>query len=168
MLSFFKNVLCLSTVLLALSPAPGYAEEPAGSLKIEITGASASDKESGEVLAALQKIFSALERSNFEQVGECLCQDVVLIDERNHQLFYGKDAVLARLKSNIKENKKVTRFVVRDPFINVKGDAAMVSFQASKELEDGSKFESLCSENYERKNGQWLVLKFRSNWKQVR
>jgi hypothetical protein len=167
---FFRVALCLATVFSATAFLGSNAEEPA-SIKIEIVGATGADKESGEVLAALQKLMGGLARSDFDLVGNCLSPDVVVLEERSHELIYGKKAVLDRVRANMlgsKEKSPVKHITIRDPFIDVKGEGAMVSFEASKELQDGRKFESLCSEVYERKDGQWLVLKFRSNWKPSR
>jgi hypothetical protein len=73
------------------------------------------------------------------------------------------------IKKNVlgtEANPPVKRIVVYNPFVDVKGDTAMVSFRASKDLSDknSTTLESWCSEVFERKNGQWLVLQLKTNW----
>lgn len=170
--TFSKSaVFIFSIASVAVFNSSAFSAEEANAkpaIKIEIIGETSSDKDSADVLAALHKLLTGVEHENFEQIGACLSPDVVMTDDRKQELVYGKDKVLEKIKGNLtgsKQKSPVKRMVLQHPFVNVKGDTAMVSFQAQKELADGSKFDSLCSEIYERKNGEWLVLKFRSNWK---
>lgn len=166
-----KKIIVFAALALASvsSPAVFSAEQE---IKVELIGAATFDKESEAVLAALQKLLHGLELRNFEKVGECFSKDVIMIDEKNADVIYGKQAVLDKIRNNTlasKDHSAVKKITVRDPFISVKGDTAMVCFQASKEFasEKENKQESLCSEVYEKVNGEWLILKFRSNWKKV-
>ncbi|MFN8554386.1 MAG: nuclear transport factor 2 family protein [Candidatus Obscuribacterales bacterium] len=146
------------------------AHKQIGTLEVEMKGQTESslDKDHTEVLAALQKLLSGLGQRSSDQVGECLSQDVTTFDDRSHKVVYGKEAVLAHIKNNVigaGENSPVRRIAVYSPFVRVKGDTAMVSFRATKKMADERILESWCSEVYERKDGHWLVLQFRSNWK---
>ena len=159
-------ILCFVLALFSICQT-SFAEESAP-IKIEVIGETASDKDSSDVMAALHRLLTYVEHKNFEQIGNCLSEDVVMTDDKSNEPVYGKKDVMERVKSNLDGGKKkspVKSMVLQHPFVNVKGDTAMVSFLAKKELADGSKFESLCSEVYERKNGEWLVLKFKTNWK---
>ncbi len=123
------------------------------------------------MLDALQKLLHGLEQGNLEVVAACLSDNVTQIDKQSKVMF-GKPEVLENVKKNIigTNNKRpVKRIMVYSPFIRVKGDTAMVSFRATKEMAgpSPSKLESWCSEVFERKDGQWLVLQLRTNWKSV-
>ena len=91
-----------------------------------------------------------------------------MFDDRSGKVVSGKEAVLEFIKSKVigrESTSPVKRIAVYSPFVRIKGETSMVSFRATKEMADDSKLESWCSEVYERKDGQWLVLQFRSNWK---
>lgn len=159
------NMLLLALTLSSMTALPASAEE----LKVEMIGATASDKDSSDVLAALQKLLTSLEEHNYEKIASCLSDNVVTIDEVSQEMLHGKEAVLDKVRRKVsgsKGNSPVKSISVSYPFVSVKGDTAMVSFKASKELADGkgSKLESLCSEVYERKNGEWLILNLRTHW----
>lgn len=162
------TIILAAGLFLQVQEARG--EDADKSIHIEVTGELASDKDSKDVIAALHRLLSGIEQRNFDKVSECLSPDVIMI-EKNDELIYGRQSVLDRAKSNIlgsKQKSPVKKITVKDPFVCVKGDTASVFFNADKELEDGSKFDSLCNEVYERKDGQWLVLKFQTNWKLVK
>ena len=79
--------------------------------------------------------------------------------------------MLEHIKSNVigaADKSPVKHITVHDPFVHVKGDSAMVSFRATKQMADNRILESWCSEVYEHKDGRWLILQFRSNWKPAR
>jgi len=177
MLSLWKSGIGLSAILVALTVANmnavAVAQKASNPISVELVGGSASDAESADVLGALKKLLAGLGQRNLELIGACLSEDVVAFDDHNGKLMSGKEAVLEQIKKNVigtKDQSPVKRIVVHDPFVRVKGDTAMVSFRATKELADEqkSKLESWCSEVFERKDGQWLVLQYRSNWKPSR
>jgi len=149
------------------------AQKDATVLEVEFVGPSlpASDKESADVLSALQKLLSGLGQRDIDQIGACLSQDVTMFDARSHKVVSGKSAVLEHIKSNVigrESTSPVKRIAVHDPFVRIKGETAMVSFRATKKMADDRNLESWCSEVYERKDGQWLVLQFRSDWQPAR
>ncbi len=146
--------------------------EPAEAIKVELRGTVPQDADSQAVVSALQKLLDALGRRDIQEVGQSLSDEVVTIDAHTQKVVYGKDAVLKQVQEDVIGNgskSPVKQIVVYDPFIHVKGDTAMVSFRATKQLAppDGTTLESLCSEVFERKDGRWLVLQLRSNWKPV-
>lgn len=167
-LGLYVGLASLIISCTGFTPAANADESKPATLKIDVIGETSTDKESSEVLAALHKLLTSVEHRDYDAIDKCLSPDVVMIEEGKKEPHFGKQAVLDKIKSNIngsKEKSPVKHMVLTHPFVAVKGDTAMVSFQAKKELADGSKFESLCSEVYERKDGNWLILKFRSNWK---
>jgi ketosteroid isomerase-like protein len=146
------------------------AEPADNALQVEIVGAENKDPDSASVLNTFKKLMRNIELKNMDQVGACLSPDVIVFDSRNHNLVSGKDAVLNHISNKIigtANSPAVKTFVVYDPFVDVKGDTAMVSFRAVKTLTGGkdTKFESWCSEIFERKDNEWKVLYFKSSWK---
>ncbi|MBX9694356.1 MAG: nuclear transport factor 2 family protein [Cyanobacteria bacterium] len=142
-------------------------------IKIELVGAEENDSDKKDVVEALKKLLRSLAERDLDQVRSCLSPEVFTIDQRSGKFFYGKEDVLKHVKDNIlgtETNHPVKRIAVYNPFISVKGDMAMVSFRATKDLGDkeNSTLESLCSEVFERKNNEWLVYQLRTNWKKTR
>ncbi|MBX9689872.1 MAG: DUF4440 domain-containing protein [Candidatus Obscuribacterales bacterium] len=154
------------------SRAQSRAEKPAESLKVEIVTSGTHDKESQEVLDALAKLLEGLEHKDLKEIEACLSEKVTKIDEQSKQVLYGKAEILEDIKKNVlgtASQHKISSLVVYNPFISIKDDTAMVSFRATKEMSGSSpsKFESWCSEVFERKNGNWLVLQLRTHWKPI-
>ncbi len=145
---------------------------PPGQLQVELVDVDVTDKDGAEVMAALKKLLHALALRDAAQVGSCLSDDVTVFDVRNSRFIYGKDSVLEHVKKNVigsDGSRPVRRLTVYRPFVSVKGDMAMVSFKATKEMggEGTITLESWCSEVYERKNGEWRVLQLNTRWQPV-
>lgn len=140
------------------------ASEP---IKVEIVGGDNKDSENEQVLIAFKKLMQGLGQRDLGTIGECLSPDVILFF--NHDLVYGKQAVLDHISKRVlgkEPTGTVNSITVHHPFIKVKGETAMVSFRAVKELAGTkpTKLESWCWEVFERKDNQWKVLQFHSNW----
>ena len=146
--------------------APLSCDAAAEQLKVEIVGADVTDKESEQVLSAFKKLMQGLGQKDLNAIGDCLSPEVILF--HNHDLVAGKQAVLDHITKKVlgKDEGTVSSIVVYHPFIKVKGETAMVSFRATKEFTGAkpSKQESWCWEVFERKDNQWKVLQFHSNW----
>ncbi|MGH9548196.1 MAG: nuclear transport factor 2 family protein [Terriglobales bacterium] len=146
------------------------AENASDTMKVEMVGAdTAKDSESAQVLDALQKLLQALGRKDINAVGECLSPDVIVLDTRSHNVIFGKKDVLDHISKNVfgtGSKSPVKSIAVYNPYVDIKGDTAMVSFRAVKGLNDDrdSKLECWCSQVFERKDNQWKVLHFQSNW----
>jgi len=145
------------------------AEKTSESLKVEIVEAPTFDKESQEVLDALKNFMEGLEHANLEEIGACLSDNITQINQQSGKVLYGKAEVLENIKKNIigtNNEHPVKRIVIHRPFIGIKNDTAMVSFRATKELTGKPvELESWCSEVFEHKDGRWLVLQLKTNWK---
>ncbi len=140
-------------------------------LEVELRGSATggTEKENAQLLEALKNLLKGLADKNLDEIGSCLSDHVTTRDAKSKDYLYGKEAVLAHLKKNVldaADDKQVKRIVVYNPFVAVKGDTAMVSFRATKEFvkADAKKMESWCSEVFELKNGNWLVLHLKTNW----
>jgi len=138
-------------------------------LNVELVGAKETDKDAIAVIAALQKLLSGIAHSDLALIGSCLSNDVTMFDDKSKKFLYGKESVIDHVKKNVvgtDSKHPIKRIVVYNPFVDVKGDTAMVSFRATKELtdKDSTTLESWCSEVFERKNGEWLVLQLKTNW----
>lgn len=172
-----RNLIVTTAALTALialgltnkfvAAAPG-----AGQLEVQLVEADSTDKEGADVIDALKKLLHGLAIRDVAQVGNCLSDDVTVFDVRNNRFIYGKEQVLAHVKKNVigsDGNSPVKRLTVYRPFVHVKGDMAMVSFKATKEMGGASPttLESWCSEVYERKNGEWRVLQLNTRWQPV-
>ncbi len=176
MFPFLKWCLASSLVLVLVTSfciQEGLAQKPTESIHVELIGAEAKDKQSEQVLEALQKLLQAISQKNLEQVGNCLSPDVVSFDDRSRKLISGKQAVLDHISKRViglDSDDGIKSFVVYNPRVNVKGDTAMVSFRAVKETggPKPARLESWCSEVFEHKNDEWLVLHFQSNWKPLK
>lgn len=141
----------------------------AGHLEVELVEADTTDKDSADVINALKKLLHGLAMRDAALVGTCLSDDVTVFDVRNNRFIYGKDSVLEHVKKNVigtDGTRPVKRLVVYRPFVHVKGDMAMVSFKATKEMggDSPTTLESWCSEIYERKNGEWRVFQLNTRW----
>lgn len=173
-LSSKRRALAASFVLpllLSVSCQVGHTEDKANGLTVEIIGADTKDQEQEQVLSAFKKLMQGLGQRNIETISSCLSSEVIVFDSRSHRLVSGKDAVLDHINKNVLGNDKnavaVKDFVVFNPFVDIKGDTAMVSFRAVKTMggEKPTKMESWCSEVFERKDKEWKVLYFKSSWK---
>jgi hypothetical protein len=134
---------------------------------VELVGTPPSDEQSRDVVAVMRKLFVGIAERNLDEIGACLSDEVTTFDARKHDVLYGKTAVLENMKKNLlgtDGNRPVKRLTVYAPFVSVKGDTAMVSFRAVKEIASG-KLESWCSDVFERKDGKWLVLQHKTDWK---
>lgn len=150
----------------------GSAAQTSPALKVELIETGTLDQQSQEVIDTLQTLLLGLAHRNVEQVAACLSEDVTAFDDRGRKSIYGKQAVLDNLKKNVMGEANihpVSRIAIYNPFVRVKGDSAMVSYRATKDMPGSkpSKVESWCSQVFERKDGKWLVLWFRSNWQPV-
>lgn len=162
-----SNSILASSLLLAslavLAAQTAYAvSEP---MKVEIVGAD-SDKDSQELLPAFKKLLQGLAQRDINTIGECLSPEVILF--YNHDLVYGKKAVLDHISKKVigVDEGTVNSITVYHPFIKVKGDTAMVSFRATKDIGGSkpAKLESWCWEIFERKDNEWKILQFNSKW----
>lgn len=173
-LSLLKKLLNALIVALVVFSMSGIAQaaEQRTPLSVEVVGDSTSEGADKEIIGALKKLLHALEQRDIEQVSACLSADVTTSDSKSAKTLYGREAVLEHVKKNIigkDGNSVVKRLVVYDPYVRVKGETAMVSFRATKELAaDSTKLESWCSEVYERKSGDWLVLRLKTDWKPIK
>ncbi len=160
-----------SNHLISIEPT-ATKETASESLTVEVVNAPVVDKESQEVLDALKNLMQGLEHHNLEEVGACLSDNVTQIDEKKNKVLFGKPEVLENAKKNLigaGNVSPVKKLMIYSPFIRIKGDTAMVSFRATKEMtgEHPIKLESWCSEVFERKDGHWLVLQLKTNWKTI-
>jgi len=170
--SFLRTGCACLLALLALV-AGGRVNAAPERVQVEMLGANEHDGDHGAVLSALEKLLQGLAHRDLEQIGSCLDADVTVMDDRSHKFVCGKQAVLDHIQKNVigsTDSAPVKKIVVRYPFVRVKGDMAMVSFRATKEMTDpkSPRLESWCSEVFERKGGEWLVLNFQSSWKPAR
>lgn len=134
-------------------------------MKVEVVGAD-SDKDSQELLPAFKKLMQGLGQRDINTIGECLSPEVILF--YNHDLVYGKKAVLDHISKKVigVDDGTVNSITIYHPFIKIKGDTAMVSFRATKEIGGSkpAKLESWCWEIFERKDNEWKILQFHSKW----
>jgi ketosteroid isomerase-like protein len=124
------------------------------------------------VVHSLQNLLQALAAKDLTQIANCLSDQVALFDGATNNVIYGKEAVMNHIKKNVLGTKgdATKKIVVNNPYVTIKKDTAMVSFQATKELAGArpETLESWCSEVFERSGDDWKVIYFRSNWKPVR
>jgi ketosteroid isomerase-like protein len=170
----FKNFVLTSMLILA-SSAPMYAAEEKGAalIDIELVGATQTDKDDAAVIAALQKLLQAMAHRNIEHISAALSDDVTTFDAKTKQYLHGKQTVVDHIKKTVigtQTSHPVKRLIVHNPFVHVKGETAMVSFRATKEMNDANAtaLESWCSEVFERKNGNWVVLHLNTEWKPLK
>jgi hypothetical protein len=149
--------------------SPKEAGAATDKVEIELIGATPSAGAETEVIEALKKLLQGIAHADAEQIASCLSNDVTTFDTHTDKFIHSKEAVLAHVKKNVIGTGGVSpikRLAVYHPFVSVKGETAMVSFKATKELADkqSTKLESWCAEIYEKKNGEWLVLQLKTNW----
>lgn len=162
-------VFCAATTWTYFCEQTCYAtSEP---IKVEIIGGDNQDTENEQVLSAFKKLMLGLGQKDIGAIGECLSPDVILF--YNHDLVYGKQAVLDHISKRVLGKEPagtVNSITVHHPFIKVKGQTAMVSFRAVKQFTGAkpTKMESWCWEVFERKDNQWKVLQFHSNWTPIK
>lgn len=152
-------------------PTSSSSKEQAAILKVEVVDAPEMDKESNAVLDQLKALLHGLEHGNLDAIAACLSDNVTTLDEQC-KVTYGKTDVMENIKKKVigtGNEHPIKRLVIYHPFVRIKGDSAMVSFRATKEMggKNPVELESWCSEVFERKNGNWLVLQLKTNWKPV-
>jgi hypothetical protein len=167
-----KQIIILAVLLLTMT-LPAGAAPPISAVQVELVGAPKGDPVSDSIVEALRKLLRGIELRDVTAIGDCLSKRVIMIDDRNSNVVFGKEQVLDHIKTNVIGNKSappVKKITVYDPFIRVKNGTAMVSFRAVKTMADApaTKLESLCSEVFERQGNDWLVLQFRSKWQPVK
>jgi len=163
------SCLVLAVIISGLASAASATDMTKTDIEVELIGANETDKDSAAVISALQKLLSGLAHRDLTIIGSCLSDDVTTLDQTK-KYVYGKQAVLDHVKKNVvgtDSQPPVKSIKVYNPFVHVKGDTAMVSFRATKDLADknSTTMESWCSEVFERKNGEWLVLQLKTDWK---
>ncbi len=166
-------VLIAALIIAGNLPVCALDEKPAAVIDVELVGATQTDKEDLAVIAALQKLLQGMAHRNIEQISAALSDEVTTFDAKSKQYVHGKQTVIDHIKKNILGNESshpVKRLIVHHPFVHIKGETAMVSFRATKDLNDpgATTLESWCSEVFERKNGQWVVLHLNTDWKPLK
>lgn len=155
------------------SSQKGSTKATSEKVEVELVGANSSTGDEKEVVAALKKLLAGIADCNETEIADCLSDDVSILDARTSKYIHSKDLVLGHIKKNVigtAGDIPVKKLVVYNPFISVKGSTAMVSFRATKEMADNksSKLESWCAEVFEKKDGKWLVLQLKTNWKPIK
>jgi hypothetical protein len=161
-----KNVFStfIACVLVAISAPCVFAME------VQIVQPEQQDEANKPVVKSLQNLLEALANRNLEQIRNCLSDEVSVCVNSKDGVIYGRDAVMEHIKKNVLGTaadaitKKIT---VYRPYVTIKSDTAMVSFQATKEVTGShpQTLESWCSEVFERSGNDWKVIYFQSNWK---
>lgn len=149
------------------------AAHTTSTLDVELVETVPAQPEGREVVTSLKRLLKGIANRDISQIGSCLSEDVTMFDARKNKLLYGKKDVLEHVKNNVvgaEGTHPVKQLKVYNPFVTIKGDTAMVSFKATKELSDpkSTKLVSWCSEVFERKGGEWIVLQLRTNWEPIK
>lgn len=149
------------------------AAQSTSALDVELVETVPTQAEGREVVASLKRLLKGIANRDLRQIGSCLSEEVTMFDARKNKLLYGKKDVLEHVRNNVvgaEGTHPVKQLKVYNPFVTIKGDTAMVSFKAMKELSDpkSTKLVSWCSEVFERKGGEWIVLQLRTNWEPIK
>ncbi len=99
------NCCLLLLVFLSSFQQDTRAEDAIPVVDVQVVGETAIDQTSKDVMQALHKLLSGVEKRDFDQVADCLSPDVIMI-EKNNELIYGKQSVLDRAKNNILGGQK--------------------------------------------------------------
>jgi hypothetical protein len=167
----------LQIILLIVAPlmvtwqCPGVTVAAEQRCKFECTDPQTVDAQGKQVIDVLVKMMKSLESENYQEFSETLENDASMSDTSTKEMTAGKEAILAKIKSTIakgqKEGSPLIHFEIRAPFVSVKGDTAVVIFSAFKEYggRHPYKMRSRCSDVFVLRDGKWLLIHHRTDWK---
>ncbi|MGH9552778.1 MAG: YybH family protein [Terriglobales bacterium] len=142
--------------------------------KVECIDAHPACEESQKVIDTLKEIYEAFGRRDVQGCGKYFDENCSTFDEQSKQLISGKQAVMEDVRKKIErladdKESPLVSYTIEHPYAQVKGDTAVVTFTATKVF--GGKhprtLQSHCTDIFVKKDGKWLKLHYRANWKPV-
>jgi ketosteroid isomerase-like protein len=133
-----------------------------------------SCSESAKVIETVQLMYKAFSEKDLVTVGKYLDENCTTFDEATQKLIKGKTAVLEDMKLKLTqmedEDSPLVSYTIDNPYAQVTGDTAVVSFTAIKKLggKDPHTMESHCTDIFKKEGDKWLRMHYRSNWKVCR
>lgn len=170
---FEKQTSALIPLLtvVVMSSSPARADE----CKISCIEPHAKCSESEKVIETLKTLTAAVNKRDFERIGEFLDDGCTTFDKGSRKLIVGKQAVMDDIKRRAHEHdaqsaEPLVSFTIDHPFAQVDGDTAVVTFVAYKEYggKQPRKMESRCTDIFVRRGDTWKKLHYRSDWKRAK
>lgn len=162
--------LLLAGVVVRAEDSPALPESKP-SCKIDCINSHADDEQGRQVIDVLEGMLKCLERQDFKAVADTLDDDASMYDEKSQDLVTGKDKIIERLKQRLSptEEEKLERYEIRDAYARVIKDTCTVTYMAMKDYGGTHpyKMQSHCSIVFERKDGKWKLILFRSAFHKV-
>ncbi len=130
--------------------------------------------ESAKVIETVQLMYKAFSENDLDTLGKYLDENCTTFDEATQQLIKGRTAVLEDIKHKIRqmedEDSPLISYTIDNPYAQVTGDTAVVSFTAIKKMggKDPHTMESHCTDIFKKEGDRWVRMHYRSNWKVVR
>ncbi len=139
--------------------------------KVSCVGAHAACPESEKVIETLKQLASAYTEGNFVELAKFMDDGVTTFDEGTHRLIVGKQAVVDDIKKRWEAahaaNAPVLSYTINNPYAQVTGDRAVVTFEAIKTV-GGKHPETLvsrCTDIFVKRDDGWKKLHYRLCWK---
>lgn len=152
----------------------GKVECSDGHHKVTCVGPHAACPESEKVIETLKQLASAYTEGNFTELSKYMDIGVTTFDEGSHRLIVGKDAVIDDIKKRWEaahaENAPVLSYTINNPYAQVTGDRAVVTFEAIKTV-GGKHPETLvsrCTDIFVKRDDGWKKLHYRACWKKAK
>src|SRR5579885_2671231 len=120
-----------------------------------------------ELADIVQSMSGALARQDFKAYVDYLDQRCTWFDDSMKKLATGKEAILAQLQLEAKSSPGVlSEFRVGEPFVQIEGDRATVTFNAVKVYGGDHPVEvkGRSSSVFVRRDGRWLMRNVYTRW----
>ena len=130
--------------------------------------------ESAKVIETVKLMYKAFSEKDVDTLSKYLDEDCTTFDESTQKLIKGKQAVLEDIKSRIAkmedEDSPLLSYTIDNPYAEVNGDTAVVSFTAIKKLggKDPHTLESHCTDIFKKEGDRWVRMHYRFNFKVVK
>jgi hypothetical protein len=148
--------------------------ESAPTCKIDCVDPHPACEESAKVIETLKTIYEAFGRGDVAGCGKYIDDNCTTFDEATKSLIVGKKAVLEDIQKKIEQfrddrESPLVSYTIERPYAAVKGDTAVVTFIAYKTFagKHPRTLRSHCTDIFVKKDGQWLKMHYRSDWKPV-
>lgn len=141
---------------------------------ISVNEPHAKCSESARVIATVKYMAALLAKGDLKTYSDYLADGCTTFDEGTHKLIEGKQAVLDDLKKKLDSiatggREPLLRLTIEEPYAQVNGDIAVVTFRAIKEV-GGShpdKEEVHATDVFVKHGHKWQKLHFRGEWKRI-
>lgn len=142
---------------------------------IASTDAASSQVEAQEVINVLQTMGRAYARGDIAGYIEHLDDNCSVYDEHKNKMVEGKQSVIIALKQLFAKRSqpgadRIVSYTIDQPYVNVTGDTAVVSYRALEVIGGGHprKMQGAMSDVFKKENGHWMKVHQSAVWKRMK